>query len=179
MPKYIALLRGINVGGNKKIKMEALRKQLATLGFENIKTVLASGNVVFDAKTKSTAKLVKQIEELIEKEYGFGVPTIIVPALEMEELKKSEPFKDIEVTKETRLYVSFLPEKPDTDLILPYKVEDSTYEILAIYGRVIASVLILQGNARTIDAMAVLDKEFGKNITTRNWNTVEKILKLL
>jgi uncharacterized protein (DUF1697 family) len=175
--RYVALLRGINVGGHKKIKMADLRQAFADWGFTNVKTLLASGNVLFEADANDPTSLQQTIETGLADTFGFEVPTIIRPFAEIEALVEADPFKDIEVTADTRLYVTFLGQKPTSQLPIPYLSPDKSYRILSVSDREICSVLTLTDNMRTIDAMNIVENEFGKNITSRHWNTVLKLLK--
>ncbi len=175
---YVALLRGINVGGNKKVPMAELKKTLEKLGFKNVRTLLASGNVVFEAASDNTGELLKTITTALEKKFKFSIPVILLPFSGIEKIIELEPFKKIKLTPETRLYVTFLSEKTKSKLPLPYHSPDDSFQILSMNDRAIFSVLDLS-KTQTPDVMNILEKEFGKNITTRNWNTVEKIGRTL
>ncbi len=180
--KYVALLRGINVGGNKKVPMADLKKMLETMGYTNVKTLLNSGNALFDATSLSGATpdkctLRDSIEKEIEKTFGFGAHTIIRSIDEIKKLIENDPFKGITVTPATRLYVTFLTDKPKSTLKIPYESDDKLYRILTVDDAHICSVLTVADTKNTTDAMKILEKEYGKNLTTRNWNTVEKMLK--
>lgn len=74
--KYFALLRGINVGGNKKVSMEELKDYFTDEGFTNITTILNTGNIVFDAQ-KGLKSIQKQVDELLEKNYDFSIPSVV------------------------------------------------------------------------------------------------------
>jgi uncharacterized protein (DUF1697 family) len=177
MTRYIALLRGINVGGHKKIKMADLHDLLGSVGFENTKTVLASGNVAFDSDENGTDILETTIEQAIVDKYGFSVSVIVFPQSRIAELVESEPFAGIEVTKETRLYVTFLRSAPETQIEVPYHTETGDFTILRVSDTNVCSVLTIN-NTRSVDGMAVLEKLYGKAITTRNWNTILKLADL-
>lgn len=174
---FIAFLRGINVGGNKKVPMADLKKMLQKMGYANIKTLLNSGNVLFDADETSTSLLAEAIEAQIEKTFGFGAHTIIRTLDDMQALVQSNPFKGIKVTPQTRLYITFLTNKPTSKLKIPYESDDKLFRILSVDDAQICSVLTVADTKNTTDAMKILEKEYGKNITTRNWNTVEKMLR--
>jgi uncharacterized protein (DUF1697 family) len=175
---YIALLRGINVGGHHKVPMADLRTTLEKLGFENIVTLLNSGNVIFDGLPKDTESLEKLISETLEKTFGFSVPTLVRTSNTMYQLFQDAPFKAIEMHKDIRLYVSFLKKNVQTDLELPWKSLDSSYQIIGKSDKTIFSVLNLS-MAKTPKAMIALEKFFGTDITTRNWKTIERIGKKL
>ena len=176
--KYIAFLRGINVGGHHKVPMADLREELGKLKFENVITILNTGNIIFDAKAGDITKLEKKMSDHLEKAFGFPIPTILRTADGILELLKSDPFKGIEVTKDIRLYVSFLATEPEVELSLPWANENKSYQILDIKDKAIVSVLDLSGT-KTVKGMASLEKMFGKNITTRNWNTIKRVEKKL
>ena len=177
MAKYIVLLRGINVGGHKKVPMAELKKMFAEMGFENVQTLLNSGNVVFDGKKEKEPLLIQKIGKQLESTFGFTVNVMLRSAEEIQQLLALAPFKNTEVDKNTRLYVTFLAEKPSSVLELPYSSPENDFSILQKTDREIFSVLNIK-TARSVDAMAFLEKEFGKNVTTRNWNTLVKIAGL-
>ena len=177
MTKFVAFLRGINVGGNKLIKMDDLKKCFASAGFKNVKTILASGNVLFESSNADEDALAKKIADKLKAELGHNVGIQIRSIDEIQKLADRNPFKKIKVTPETRLYITFLPEKPKSKLKIPYTSPDKDFRILEVTNREICSVVDLNLGRGTVEAMSILDKEFGKNITTRNWNTVGKILK--
>jgi uncharacterized protein (DUF1697 family) len=176
MAKYVAFLRGINVGGNKKVPMAKLKSVLQEFGFQNVRTLLASGNVIFEFKKESLPSLTKKISATLDEAFGFIIPVILRNADEIEKIVESVPFKNIIVAKDTRLYVTFLSEDPKSNLKIPYYSTDKSFQILNIKDKTIFSVLDVSKTG-TVDAMAILEKEFGKNITTRNWNTIVKILQ--
>lgn len=178
MTRYITLLRGINVGGNKKIKMADLREMLTNIGFANVKTALASGNVAFDSDETDTAKMRENIMQTIESTFGFEVPTQVFPRQQVENLVTADPFVDVEVTDNTRLYVTFLPEPPQAALELPYHTPDLHYTILRVTETDVCSVLTLSNKGKTPEFMKILEQHFGKTITTRTWKTTLKIAAL-
>ncbi len=145
--KYVAFLRGINVGGKSMVKMADLKKLFESLEFTNVKTLLNSGNVIFEAS--SSKSLAQNIETALEKKYGRQINVIIRSIDQIDKLVKSAPFKDVTVTPGVRLYTSFL----------------DTGEIHTV----------LHKEDVTTDIMDELAKKHGKRITTRNWNTVLKL----
>ncbi len=176
MMKYVLLLRGINVGGNKIVPMADLKKMLEKSGYRNVKTLLASGNVLLEAEEKKAEQLAEAIGKKFEKTFGFDSHMIVRTTKQIEELVQSEPFKAISVTPDTRLYVTFLSGKPGSTLTIPYTSPDGGFRILRVFEHEVCSVLTLSPKANTVKAMDILEKEFGKNITTRNWNTVMKLI---
>src|SRR5258706_16039465 len=112
MPIYIAMLRGINVGGHKLIKMDRLRASLEVLGFQQVKTYIQSGNVVFKTGKTSTAGLSKRIEERILQDFGFWVSVVWRTADEMNKMIASNPFLKERGINPEKLHVMFLSESP-------------------------------------------------------------------
>ena len=172
--RYIALLRGINVGGHHKVPMSALAKEMRELGFENVITLLNSGNVIFDAALGQEEALEEAIANHLEKIFGFPIPVLIRRSEEILDLINNNPFKQIEITQDTRLYISFLKENPEIELRLPWISNDGSYRILELRGKTICSVLDLSAT-QTPKGMDALELLFGKSITTRNWNTINRI----
>jgi uncharacterized protein (DUF1697 family) len=177
MFKYAAFLRGINVGGNNIIKMEALKKVFESMGFQNVKTILASGNVLFETKEVKAPLIVQIIGEKLESAFGYNNGVVIRSIEEIRKIAIKEPFKEIKVTPQSRLYVTFLPEKSKSNLKIPYESPNKGYKIISNSEYEVFSVATLSPEVQSTDLMNVLDKEFGKKVTTRNWNTIEKILK--
>ncbi len=172
--KYIAFLRGINVGGHHKVPMAELRKELETMSFKKITTLLNSGNVIFETQSSEEKELSESIAEHLEKVFQFPVPTIVISADSILKLLNDDPFKDEILTKESRGYVSFLQHKPKSSMQLPWTSEDNSLKILCADDKLICSHLDLS-KVKTPEAMKVLEKLYGKQMTTRNWNTVQKI----
>jgi uncharacterized protein (DUF1697 family) len=175
--KYVSFLRGINVGGNKKVPMGDLKNAVEALGFSNVTTLLNSGNVVFETDESHPDAVRKKIEKKIESVFGFHADVIIRTGEKIRKLVASDPFQGITVTKQTRLYVTFLGDKPLNNVKVPYESAEKDYKILSVTDGEICSVLTLSEKSRSVDSMSILEKTFGKDITTRNWNTVVKITK--
>jgi uncharacterized protein (DUF1697 family) len=173
---YAAFLRGINNLGQKPVKMDELKKAFESLGFKNVKTFLASGNVVFDSPNSNPSVLSKTIEEKLNKKFGHEIPVLIRTIREMQGLDEANPFKEIKVTPQTRLYVTSLSEKPKGALKIPYEPPDKKFKILRATESEVYSVVTLSQNSGTPDLMGFLEKQFGRKITTRNWNTIGKVL---
>ena len=176
--KYVAFLRGINVGGHHKVPMVQLREEMEKLNFENVVTLLNSGNIIFDAIADESERLEKIISEHLEKAFGFPIPTILRRSEMIYKLMSNNPFKDIILTKDIRLYVSFLRKDTESVLQLPWTNDDNSFKIIDKIDGTIVSVLDLSVS-KTIKGMEVLERNFGKDITTRNWNTINRVAKKL
>jgi uncharacterized protein (DUF1697 family) len=169
--------RGINVGGHHKVPMAELREKLSEIGCESVRTLLNSGNVVFETEQKSIRGLELKIEEHLSRSFGFAIPLILRTKNEIADIVDKNPFVTITVHKDIRLYISFLKEEPEIELSLPYFSKDKTFQIISINNRIICSVLDLS-TTKTPKGMDELEKLFGRNITTRNWNTILKIIEI-
>ena len=177
MTTYAAFLRGVNVGGHKPVSMEMLKITFESLRFKNVWTLHASGNVVFETPFTNTAVLEKKIEDMLKKTFGHEIGVFVRSIEELERLSKSYPFEAIDVTPHTRLYVTFLSDQSKSSLKIPFASPDKGFRILRVSTREVCSVLTLSPNRGTIDLMNFLEKEFGYNVTTRNWNTIVRLLK--
>lgn len=173
MAIYLALLRGINVGGNKIIKMDLLSKSLQKIGFSNIKTILASGNVIFSFKETDFNSLSSLISKAIKKDFGFDVPVIVVDSERILELVSNSPFPTN--SKNAFEYVTFLREKSKKSVSsIKAAASESGFEIVKIDDSIVCS-LVPKDSKKTVDFMKIMEIHFTKEITTRNWNTIQKI----
>lgn len=170
---WVILLRGINVGG-VKVPMADLKKMLEGLGMRQVKTLLASGNVIVDADLSDAAEVKRIVEEALATTFGRPISVIVRPFAGIQQMVAADPFAGIAVTKDTRLYVSFLGAAAKAGIPVPHTTENGSFAILAREGDALFSVLDL-AEIGTVDAMAIIEKAWGKDVTTRNWNTVEKI----
>lgn len=173
MKKQVAFLRGINVGGHHKVPMVELRRELEKMNFHDVSTILNSGNVLFES---DAINLEDNIARRLETVFGFPVPTRVRSFETILNVWNDNPFEDITVTKDIRLYVSFLKEKPNPGIPLPWTSEDGSYKILAERDGMVFSVLDI-AITKTPKAMEALEKFYGKDMTTRNWKTIQRIIK--
>ncbi len=183
MPKsvlstYVAFLLGINIGPHKRVPMSELKKMCERMGFENIRTLLASGNVVFDSPKKSADTLTREIETQLKKTFGFEVGVIVRTITDIQNMIDANPFKKIDATKNTIRYVTFYTERPKEKIPIG-NIQDKkgdSFRILAVSDSAVFSARELDASG-TPDIMTVLGKMLGKKITTRNWNTIEKLIQ--
>ena len=177
MTKYVALLRGIGPG-NPNMRNDKLRGVFEKLDFANVQTVISSGNVVFESPSRHVRKLEESIERALPEELGFKSTTIIRSQGQLQELIDRNPFKGMNHSQRSSLNVTFLKKKTNVDLKFPHKVDNRDYTLLGMYNGAICSVIDLT-SSKTPDLMLWLEKKFGKEITTRTWKTVERILKIM
>ena len=170
----VAFLRGINVGGHKKISMAALKEAFESLGFKNVMTVLASGNVVFEAPGHDRA-LADTIAARLEKAFGFPAKVVLRAVRELRAIIASDPFKGAPSGPDIKLYVTFLAEKKaGRPARLPPKPSEG-FRLIRVTPGEVFSVIRISTDAGTPDLMAFLESAFGREVTTRNWQTVLKL----
>lgn len=177
---YIALLRGINVGGKNIIKMADLKRVFEGLGFCEVRTYIQSGNVLFKANEPEET-LRKQIESELESKFGFSVKVVLRPLSELESLISNCPFseKTIEEAKLSSgaesLYVAFLntsPSKEKIDYLASWRSEKDEYEIA---GR---DIFLLFYNSIRNSKLSEKLQKIDASATVRNWKTVSKLASL-
>jgi uncharacterized protein (DUF1697 family) len=177
MVSYVALLRGIGPS-NPNMRNQKLRSVFEDLGFGNVQTVISSGNVLFESPSENVEELEATVENALLEQLGFSSTTIIKSRKELQSLVDKNPFKDREATPQSKFNVTFLKNKPHTDLKFPYLEENKGFTLLCLYDRAVCSIVDLT-RTKTPALMRWLEKEFSKEITTRTWKTVSRILKKL
>lgn len=175
MTTYIAFLRGINVSGQKKIKMADLRESLEQHGFKNTKTYIQSGNIIVDWKPNKSKVLKTTIESILTADFGFEVPVLTRTPQEIHNILQGNPFKDQIAIK--GLYFTLLEKKPSTDRILAFKElkfehEDFCYTDECVY------LNCKQGAGKAKLNNNLIENKLGVKATTRNLNTMLKMLEL-
>jgi uncharacterized protein (DUF1697 family) len=172
MRQYIAFLRGIN--GGLTLKMADWHKLFERLGFTNIKTVLATGTVIFQASQSNRRKIASQIERAIASAYHYETVAILYTKDKLGELVEANPFHGIAPSTKSRPQVSFTQGRSGTlPFDTPYDVPQKGYKVLETIDGAVCSVIDLSGATRP-DILAVLDGAFNKKVTTRNWKTIER-----
>lgn len=171
---YIALLRGINVGGHKIIQMEQLRKSCAALGLENVQTYVQSGNVVFQARKQSATALSEKLQEKILRDFGFSAGVIVRTADEISRAIRANPFLKKKGIDPARLYVTFLSGVPATAALRALEKFSSPPDEFRCLGQEIF-LYLPNGSARTKLSINTFEKILAVRATTRNWNTVNKL----
>lgn len=173
--KYVAFLRGINVGGKNKVKMETLREVCAALGFKNVKTYINSGNVIFETAQNNDKKLAEQLEKAIEKEFALNIKVMVRSRSKIEEILKNNPF-DGQFENEKDLHVFFLDEElpaEKRELLLSNNNENEQY---FVQTREIFCLLRV-GVLDSLMGKDYIGKKLKVSATARNWRTVNKILE--
>lgn len=175
METYIALLRGINVSGHKPVPMQALKALFETMGFEQVRTYIQSGNVVFRAAEKDPAGLAVRLEEKIAAQFGFHVPVLVRRAKEIQQALARNPFLQQAGLVAGMLHVTFLAAEPEGS----GKLDGGNYgtDQYHIVGREVY-LYCPQGYGRTKLTNTFLENKLGRQATTRNLKTVQQLLRM-
>ena len=177
--RYIVFLRGINVGGNAIVKMSELTEAFSSLGFENVKTYINSGNVLFDTSETDEKKLIALIEKQLAKRFGRELKILLRTQKKIQEFIEENPFEKFDLTDKSLYFiVSFLSEMPQHDITLPYSDDELGFEIAALTDREIFLVLDREKLAKTGNAMKFIGKAFPVLSTTRTWKVITKLTSL-
>ena len=174
---YIALLRGINVGGHKKIKMADLRLLVEGLGFGKVLTYIQSGNIVFKSEVKDPKKLENQISKSILDHYGFEVPVIVKKRVEIERIMSNNPFDDQEDIYSNKIYFVLLKEEPNQELmhlLSLIKFENEQLEITP--SCVYLKYSLGAGKAKCSNNL--IETKLKVSATSRNYRTMMKLLEM-
>jgi uncharacterized protein (DUF1697 family) len=168
MPRYVAFLRGVSP---MNAKMPELKRCFEQAGFGNVKTLLASGNVVFDsARAAMPAALQRKAEAAMTEHLARSFSTIVRPQKELIALIEADPFAAFKLPKDAKRIVTFLREPHEGKLKLPFELDNA--RILAVQGAEVLTAYVPQpGNPAF---MHLIEKTFGKDVTTRTWETVTK-----
>ncbi len=176
MQNYIAILRGINVSGQKIIKMAELRDHLASLGFSNLVTYIQSGNIVFRSEAKENAVLEEMIHQNIKENYAFDVPVIVRSQKEWQAVVDRFPFnlEDYDIKRIGVVYLKSSPAQIPTEEINTYKATSDkiVYEEKEIY------LYVSDGFGSSKLTNNVFERKLKMPSTTRNWKTTLKLLEM-
>ena len=175
MKKHVAILRGINVGGKRKILMADLKQLLGKKGFKNCATYIQSGNVLF-LTDKHVIEIEQEIKQIILKKYGFDVPVLVRTVNEIEKIFHNNPFLP-EQADINKLYVAFLAEIPSDENLeklnaIPF--DNANFEI---HGKHV----FMQYNTKSSDSKLTnnfIENKLKVTATSRNWKTVTKLFEL-
>lgn len=175
MTRWVALLRGI-APSNPSMRNDGLRSVCERLGFTNVTSVLSSGNLVFDADVSDREGLEAMLEAAWPRELGFTSTSIVRTCEELAALRDLAPFGDREHSRESYLLVTFEKERFEPTFSFPYEPEGTACTVVGGTGRELFTVTDTT-TAGSPDTMSWLEREFGKDLTSRTWLTVLKILR--
>lgn len=177
MAKYLSLLRGINVSGQKKILMADLKKLYENAGFLNVVTYIQSGNVIFDT-TSGLEKATSVIEKSIREKYGFDVTIFIKTAAELEKVLYENPYLKEKNIQENKLYVTFLAEESSPEHIQKIQDFQSAADRFAITGKNIY-LYCPDGYGTSKLSNNFFENKLKVRATTRNWKSVNELYKMV
>lgn len=179
MKKFVSLLRGINVSGQKKIKMDELKVMYLNLGFLNVETFIQSGNIVFESHISDKTEIKNLLEESINKHFGFDVPVHLLSKLEIEDVFKINPFLKKDSIPIEHLGITFLENYPDetslqsiSELSIAGKDEFQVIDICIF-------LLLPNGFGRTKLNNNFFERKLNTNATSRNWKTITRLREMI
>jgi uncharacterized protein (DUF1697 family) len=177
MAIYVSLLRGVNVGGHRKVRMAELTALYASLGFSNVRSYLQSGNLVFESQESDRARLIAMLETEIENRLGYPVTVILRDAGDLQRIYANNPFLTTRSEDPRKFHVMFLAKPPSpTDLdrlTAPENVADEfSVAGLEIY------LFYPNGAGRSKLASTFFERNLKVETTTRNWNTITALYNL-
>ncbi len=176
-PSYIGMLRGVNVGGHKTIKMEDLRMLCSRLGFRSVQTYVQSGNIVFQTASERPTLLSKRITKAILHDFGFQVPVIVRTSEEMGRVISGNPFLKEKAIDLSKLHVTFLSGRAQADSLKrletissgPDRFHPGSHEIY---------LYCPSGYGMTKLSNSVIEKTLSVGATTRNWKTTNTLFEM-
>ena len=177
MPVIVSLLRGVNVGGHNKIKMDALRALYESLGLRGAQTYIQSGNVVFRAEQQSPARLQVRLQDAIEGKFGFRPGVVLRTAPEWRQIIAANPFARRAGINPAKLLVLFLADHPAREARKNLREFSAVPEELKLVGSELY-IYCPNGSGQAKFPWNSVDKILGTPGTGRNWNTVIKLNEL-
>ena len=172
---FIAILRGINVGGKRKIRMEELRQMLNDLGLRDVRTYIQSGNVVFESEDVADKfELSRLIQDALATQYGYDVPVQVLSASELKRALSDNPFYQRDPENIDQYHLTFLDRVPDREQIEAVQVMNEGDDQFEIDGRFVFIRCFGKYHKSKLSNQ-FFEKKLGVNATTRNWKTVRKL----
>lgn len=170
MPRYAAFLRAVSP---MNAKMPQLKSAFESAGFTDVKTVLSSGNVVFTATRASESSLQREAEAAMTKRLGHDFLTVVRSVDALREILASDPYEAFRLPPEAKRIVTFLRGTPSATLALPIELHGA--QILSMKGGEVFSAYVPHPKGPVF--MTLIEKTFGKEVTTRTWDTVAKVAR--
>ena len=174
--KFIAVLRGINVSGKNMIKMPVLAKTFVDLGFTEVSTYLQSGNILFRSGEKNT-DCEQKIRHRIDKDFGLSVPVIVFSREYLQRIREENPFAKKAEIDQNKLHVTFLSEEPSAENFEKIKADQYLPDEFILQDNVIY-LFCPAGYGNTKLHNNFFENKLKVMATTRNWNTVNKLVEL-
>lgn len=178
MQTYILLLRGINVGGHRKIKMAEFKTELEKLKLNEVKTYIQSGNVVFKYEKVAETTLAYSIEGLIQKKYGFEVNTLVLTAESFAEIFHNNPYLPEKESEIEKLYCTLLHEVPEVAKTKTLGSVEANGDEFRIKGKCLYFYYV-NGYGKSKINNPVVENKLKVKATTRNWKTMTKLMEMI
>ncbi len=178
MPAVVALLRGINVGRHKKIKMADLRALLGDLGMRGARTVLQSGNAVFESDESDLARLQKRLEAGICERFGFEAQVILRVAEDYKTALAQQPFTAAQLERGKHAMIVFLSAEPEPVAVAALRTENPGREMIQAAGNALY-IFYTDGVAGSKLDNKRIERALNLVGSARNWNTCQRLLKLM
>jgi uncharacterized protein (DUF1697 family) len=177
MPRYIALLRGINVSGQKIIKMDKLRSIFESMDYQNVTTYIQSGNVIFDSEEEDPAIVRDRIVSELLSQLSFDIPVVIRTLDDLREVAQQTPHKTVNTEANEQRYITFLSHTPTDAAIAKLEALQNEVDEFRVKGLTVY-LLIRKNYGESKFNNNFLEKKLGVSATTRNWETVNKLIQL-
>ncbi|MEJ2108108.1 MAG: DUF1697 domain-containing protein [Acidiferrobacteraceae bacterium] len=177
LTSYIAMLRGINVGGQKRIRMDDLRALMQGLGYGRVRTYIQSGNLLFEGRKGTARSHEGRIEQAIADQYGYQVACLIRTAPEMKEIASANPFLQRSGYDPAKFHVTFLDGLPKPNLAKELAEVVSGKDEIRVRGGEVY-LFCPNGYGKTRYSNTFIERKLGLSATTRNWRTVRQLLEM-
>jgi uncharacterized protein (DUF1697 family) len=174
MNNFVSLLRGINVGGNKKIQMAELKSLYESLGFGQVKTFLQSGNVTFHTQQDDTEQITSDIESAIVQQFGFESKILLRTSAQLQAIYDNHPFTDDQLANPNKILVTFLKHAPDSLTLKAFQQAHTGTEIIHSNGLELY-LYYPDGMGTSTLTNNLIERKLNLIATGRNWNTLNKL----
>lgn len=176
MARYVAFLRAINVAGHATVKMGDLKEAFSAAGCQGVQSYIQSGNILYEAPASGHAALAKKVRSEVHRLVGGEATVVFRTMRQLETLVGSAPFKGVKAGSDVKRFVAFLAGKPRARPALPLRDSREKLEIRKILG---SDVIVVSGkkpNGFHGFPNALVEKELAVPATSRNWNTITRIV---
>jgi uncharacterized protein (DUF1697 family) len=177
MKIYISILRGINVGGNRRIKMDALKQLCVRLGFVQVQTYIQSGNIIFQSILIDEIEISEVLKNAIEQEFGFDVPVITLSKIGLQNIIQANPYSKDTTKNSDFFHVTFLAEIPKSEALELLKSVIPKNEIFEVVQNAIY-LYCPNGYSNSKLMNTFIENKLQISATTRNWKTVNELYKI-
>lgn len=174
--RYVVLLRGINVGGHNKVPMADLRGALSDHGFDDVRTYIASGNVLLRAGDRAEADVVDEVTAVVNERFGLSIPIVARSVADWPSILTANPFSEAEAEPKF-LHVSLCNRPPNPEAVAGFDATTYSPDQLAVVGRELY-LWYPNGSARSKLTGALLERKLDVTTTARNWSTMLKLAEL-